>query len=405
MYISQSKNLNNSKYYKGKENEKGKDKKSLSQKLFNQKKYVKILPSKKLTSRNNDYIKKNIHKIIIRNKSNIEHSIKFISNENSLIKNRDNLMNKAKNLLNYQSDIYTPKPSKNLSSSNIYYKSKNEKNNFNIKQKNLINDAKRNNIFLINFFGNKSSKNKKEAQQNDKNKIINSYNNKLLKSFINAKKPEISFKNFSSNSSLNIFSNTHNDAKIDINFSHNNSKKDEININLISKIQKNNKIKTHFNNLNINNKNIGAYLKKIYFNSNEYLKESNVKNNRNNNNYILINHLLLNDINITGNNNGNIIDKNLENLKPNSSRNEKFKKENELEEIINNSNDENNDIIYHHENYISLSESNVNCQNLNIKKKINLYKCKYNENISPEEAHFKVVEYLQKVEISKHKIK
>ena len=66
MYISPtSKNeINPSiKFYKNDEKDKDKESKEkdttpLSQKLFNQKKYVKILPTKKLISRNNDYIKK-----------------------------------------------------------------------------------------------------------------------------------------------------------------------------------------------------------------------------------------------------------------------------------------------------------------------------------------------------------
>ena len=181
MYISpQSKNEINLKFYnnnekdkdKDKENEsKEKDKKPLSQKLFNQKKYIKILPTKKLISRNNDYIKKNTHKVMIRNKSNMEHSIKFQSNDNSILKNDDNLTNKTKNLLNYRSEIYTPKHSKDQSSNNIYNKSKNENSNLNLKQKNFINNARKNNIFLKKFFESESTKDKNDALKNSKSKI------------------------------------------------------------------------------------------------------------------------------------------------------------------------------------------------------------------------------------------
>jgi hypothetical protein len=274
MYICpQSKNEINPKFYnnnekdknKDKENEsKEKDKKPLSQKLFNQKKYIKILPTKKLISRNNDYIKKNTHKVMIRNKSNMEHSIKFQSNDNSILKNDDNLTNKTKNLLNYRSEIYTPKHSKDQSSNNIYNKSKNENSNLNLKQKNFINNARKNNIFLKKFFESESTKDKNDALKNSKSKIFSfpvspknkknnnkiylnndlNSNDKMIKSFIQTKKHEIGFKNFSSNSSLNIFNNSKNDSKVDAKLnSHNNIKKDEININLISKIQKDNKNK------------------------------------------------------------------------------------------------------------------------------------------------------------------
>ena len=437
MYISpQSKNEINPKFYnnnekdknKDKENEsKEKDKKPLSQKLFNQKKYIKILPTKKLISRNNDYIKKNTHKVMIRNKSNMEHSIKFQSNDNSILKNDDNLTNKTKNLLNYCSEIYTPKHSKDQSSNNIYNKSKNENSNLNLKQKNFINNARKNNIFLKKFFESESTKDKNDALKNSKSKIFSfpvspknkknnnkiypnndlNSNDKMIKSFIQTKKHEIGFKNFSSNSSLNIFNNNKNDSKVDTKLnSYNNIKKDEINVNLISKIQKDNKNKnkTNFNVININNKNIDSYLKKIYYKNNKYFNQNNEKNNRNNNNYILINHLLLNDINITGNNNGNIIEKNLEKLKPKSSRNEKFKNNNDQKERIYLSNNDNN-VNMNHDYYISLSETNINCEGLDIKKKIKFFKTKYNENISPEETHFKAVDFIQKVEISKYNIK
>jgi len=434
MYISpQSKNEINPKFYnnnekdknKDKENEsKEKDKKPLSQKLFNQKKYIKILPTKKLISRNNDYIKKNTHKVMIRNKSNMEHSIKFQSNDNSILKNDDNLTNKTKNLLNYCSEIYTPKHSQDQSSNNIYNKSKNENSNLNLKQKNFINNARKNNIFLKKFFESESTKDKNDALKNSKSKIFSfpvspknkknnnkiypnndlNSNDKMIKSFIQTKKHEIGFKNFSSNSSLNIFNNNKNDSKVDTKLnSYNNIKKDEINVNLISKIQKDNKNKnkTNFNVININNKNIDSYLKKIYYKNNKYFNQNNEKNN---NNYILINHLLLNDINITGNNNGNIIEKNLEKLKPKSSRNEKFKNNNDQKERIYLSNNDNN-VNMNHDYYISLSETNINCEGLDIKKKIKFFKTKYNENISPEETHFKAVDFIQKVEISKYNIK
>ena len=437
MYICpQSKNEINPKFYnnnekdknKDKENEsKEKDKKPLSQKLFNQKKYIKILPTKKLISRNNDYIKKNTHKVMIRNKSNMEHSIKFQSNDNSILKNDDNLTNKTKNLLNYCSEIYTPKHSQDQSSNNIYNKSKNENSNLNLKQKNFINNARKNNIFLKKFFESESTKDKNDALKNSKSKIFSfpvshknkknnnkiylnndlNSNDKMIKSFIQTKKHEIGFKNFSSNSSLNIFNNNKNDSKVDTKLnSYNNIKKDEINVNLISKIQKDNKNKnkTNFNVININNKNIDSYLKKIYYKNNKYFNQNNEKNNRNNNNYILINHLLLNDINITGNNNGNIIEKNLEKLKPKSSRNEKFKNNNVQKERIYLSNNDNN-VNMNHDYYISLSETNINCEGLDIKKKIKFFKTKYNENISPEETHFKAVDFIQKFEISKYNIK
>ena len=64
-----------------------------------------------------------------------------------------------------------------------------------------------------------------------------------------------------------------------------------------------------------------------------------------------------------------------------------------------------NNVNMNHDYYISLSETNINCEGLDIKKKIKFFKTKYNENISPEETHFKAVDFIQKVEISKYNIK
>ena len=55
--------------------------------------------------------------------------------------------------------------------------------------------------------------------------------------------------------------------------------------------------------------------------------------------------------------------------------------------------------------YLALVSTNINYEGLDIKKKINFYKTKYNEYISPEETHFKAVDFIQKVEISKYNIK
>ena len=194
----------------------------------------------------------------------------------------------------------------------------------------------KNNLFIKNLINKDSTKDKNENQiknkifsfpvspKNNKNNNDNLYSNldneynrsKMGKTFMFAQKPEIPFKNFSSNSSLNIFNNSNinnqelnNDSNLN---SNNNNKKYR------------NKNKGNFNMINFNNKNLGAYLKKIYFNNTKLNKENMDKSNRNNN-YILINHLLLNDINITGNNNGNLINENLEisKYKPKTSRNDK----------------------------------------------------------------------------------
>ena len=109
---------------------------------------------------------------MIRNKSNMEYSIKFSSNDYSLNKNDENLTNKTKNLLNNPSDIYTPKYNKNQSSNNIINKDKNENNIFNLKEKNFLHNAKKNKrIFLKHFFDSKSTKDKNNALQNSKSKI------------------------------------------------------------------------------------------------------------------------------------------------------------------------------------------------------------------------------------------
>ena len=439
MYITpKSKNPINSKFNKvkekGKENgdkEKQEEKKSFSQKLFNQKKYIKIIPTKNEKVNNNDDIKKNKSKVMMRNKSNLEHTMKFLSDDNSFKKD-EHLINKTKNFLNYPSAIYTQKHSKNQSFSNIHNKSKNETRNVNLKQNNLTyNESKLNVLFLknknvpINKKENKifkfpiSSKNKKlnseinpdincDLNNNDNN------NSQMLKTFIHYKKPEICFKNLSSNSSINIFNHNKklkNNIKLN---SLNSSKKSDINISLISKMQKSikNKNKPNFNFINFNNKNLGAYLKKLYYNNNyKFLNENNSESNRNdnnnnnNNNYILINHLLLNGINITGNNSGNIINKNIENAKPKEklSRNDKCTLTKEEKEGIYFSNNDKND-NFNLDSYLNMKKRNINFESLDIKRKI-IYKSKFEENTSPEEIHFNTVDYFQKVKISKYNVK
>ena len=407
MYITpKSKNSIDSKFHKIKEKQKDKEKQknTFAQKLFGQKKYIKIISTKnEKGSNNDDDIKNNKNKVILRNKSNLEHSMKLLSEDNSF-KKGEHLLQKIKNFLNCPSAIYTQKHSKNKSFSNIHNKSKNGTRNLNLKQTNLTcNESKLNILFLknkniaTNKQGNKifkfpiSSKNKKlnneinpeiNCEINSKNNINHSSNNnKMIKTFINYKKPEICFKNLSNNSSINIFK-------------RNNKLKNDMKLNSLN---------------NFNNKNLGAYLKKLYYNNscknlNENNSESN-RNNSNNNNFILINHLLLNGINITGNNNGNIINKNTENPKQKEklSRNDKcmLKKE-EKEGIYSSDNDKNYNLIF--DNYLNLIKNNINFENLDIKRKIN-HKCKNEENISPEEIHFNTIEYFQKVKILKYNSK
>ena len=229
--------FNNKDKEKEKEKEKEKDKKdiekkSLSKILYSQKKYIKMISTQKLISRNIDYIKKNSYKVMLRNKSNMEQTIKIASNENSVNKNDDNF-NLTKNIINYNSEIYTPKHSKHNSTTNVINKSKKENNNINIanisqqKQINLINNARKTNLFIKNLINKEPSKGKTEnivknkifsfpvsPKNNNKNngnlysKHDNDYNkSKMVKSFILSKKPEIPLKNFSSSSSLNIFNN------------------------------------------------------------------------------------------------------------------------------------------------------------------------------------------------------
>lgn len=430
MYISpQSKNSLRNKFLRSKDKEKEKKEEGntpLSQKIYNQKRNSKLLQSKNLISRNIDYIKINTHKVLIRNRSNIDQSIKLASNENSLIKNDENLLNRTKNLFHYRPDIYTPKNSKNQSSTNIYIKSKNEKNNFNLPQKNIINNGRKTNVFLKNFFNNDSTKDKYDSGKNIRNKIfsfpvspkdnknntgLNSNkhynlkdNNNMINSFFQAKKPDIGFKNFSSNSSTNIF-NSNNESNNDVHLnSYNHIKTSQVKINFISKIQKRqkNKNKSNMNVIDLNNKNFGTYFKNIYYNNSKYINGNDIKGHRNNNNYILINHLLLNDINITGNNADKIMDKvESPKIKPKTSRNEKINNNNKLKEELFFSNNDN----IKSDNYINLSESNIKGENDDMKKKIKFYKIKNNGNISPEETHFNTVDYLQKVKISKYNMK
>lgn len=430
MYISpQSKNSLRNKFLRSKDKEKEKKEEGntpLSQKIYNQKRNSKLLQSKNLISRNIDYIKINTHKVLIRNRSNIDQSIKLASNENSLIKNDENLLNRTKNLFHYRPDIYTPKNSKNQSSTNIYIKSKNEKNNFNLPQKNIINNGRKTNVFLKNFFNNDSTKDKYDSGKNIRNKIfsfpvspkdnknntgLNSNkhynlkdNNNMINSFFQAKKPDIGFKNFSSNSSTNIF-NSNNESNNDVHLnSYNHIKTSQVKINFISKIQKRqkNKNKSNMNVIDLNNKNFGTYFKNIYYNNSKYINGNDIKGHRNNNNYILINHLLLNDINITGNNADKIMDKaESPKIKPKTSRNEKINNNNKLKEEFFFSNNDN----IKSDNYINLSESNIKGENDDMKKKIKFYKIKNNGNISPEETHFNTVDYLQKVKISKYNMK
>ena len=436
MYISPlSKTSIRTKFFNNKEKEKEQDKKdiekkSLSKILYSQKKYIKMISTQKLISRNIDYIKKNSYKVMLRNKSNMEQTIKIASNENSVNKNDDNF-NLTKNIINYNSEIYTPKHSKHNSTTNVINKSKKENNNINIanisqqKQINLINNARKTNLFIKNLINKEPSKGKTEnivknkifsfpvsPKNNNKNngnlysKHDNDYNkSKMVKSFMLSQKPAIPLKNFSSNSSLNIFNNNNN--------IHNNNKQNkDSNINSHSNSNSNNskkyknKNKGNFNVINFNNKNLGAYLKKIYFNNSKLNKENNEKTNRNNN-YILINHLLLNDINITGNNNGNIINDslNLTKYKPKTSRNDKNMKNSAYKDKIyslNNENHYNNNFI-NGDNYINMSDTN--CENLDIRTKMEIYKNIFKDDNSPEENHFNTIYFLQKMKLYNHNIK
>jgi hypothetical protein len=424
--------FNNKDKEKEKEREKEKkdiEKKSLSKILYSQKKYIKMFSTQKLISRNIDYIKKNSYKVMLRNKSNMEQTVKFASNENSVNKIEDNF-NRTKNFINYNPEIYTPKHSNHNSTTNMLNKSKKENNNINItnitqqKQINLINNAGKSNLFIKNLVNKEPSKDKTECigkskifsfpvspKNNNKNNgnlysnRDNDYNNsKMVKSFILSQKPEIPLKNFSSNSSLNIFKNNNNihnnhEQNKDMNFnSHNNSNNNKKN---------KNKNKGNFNVINFNNKNLGAYLKKIYFNNSKLNKENNEKANRNNN-YILINHLLLNDINITGNNNRNIINDNLNitKYKPKTSRNEKNLKISSYKDKIyslNNENHYNNNEFINGDNYINMSETNY--ENLDIKTKMEIYKNRFKDNNSPEENHFSTIYFLQKMKLHNQKLK
>ena len=423
--------FNNKDKEKEKEKEKEKDKKdiekkSLSKILYSQKKYIKMISTQKLISRNIDYIKKNSYKVMLRNKSNMEQTIKIASNENSVNKNDDNF-NLTKNIINYNSEIYTPKHSKHNSTTNVINKSKKENNNINIanisqqKQINLINNARKTNLFIKNLINKEPSKGKTEnivknkifsfpvsPKNNNKNngnlysKHDNDYNkSKMVKSFILSKKPEIPLKNFSSSSSLNIFNNNN------IHNNHEQNKDSNINSHSNSNSKKyKNKNKGNFNVINFNNKNLGAYLKKIYFNNSKLNKENNEKTNRNNN-YILINHLLLNDINITGNNNGNIINDslNLTKYKPKTSRNDKNMKNSAYKDKIyslNNENHYNNNFI-NGDNYINMSDTN--CENLDIRTKMEIYKNIFKDDNSPEENHFNTIYFLQKMKLYNHNIK
>ena len=425
--------FNNKDKEKEKEKEKEKDKKdiekkSLSKILYSQKKYIKMISTQKLISRNIDYIKKNSYKVMLRNKSNMEQTIKIASNENSVNKNDDNF-NLTKNIINYNSEIYTPKHSKHNSTTNVINKSKKENNNINIanisqqKQINLINNARKTNLFIKNLINKEPSKGKTEnivknkifsfpvsPKNNNKNngnlysKHDNDYNkSKMVKSFILSKKPEIPLKNFSSSSSLNIFNNNNNN----IHNNHEQNKDSNINSHSNSNSKKyKNKNKGNFNVINFNNKNLGAYLKKIYFNNSKLNKENNEKTNRNNN-YILINHLLLNDINITGNNNGNIINDslNLTKYKPKTSRNDKNMKNSAYKDKIyslNNENHYNNNFI-NGDNYINMSDTN--CENLDIRTKMEIYKNIFKDDNSPEENHFNTIYFLQKMKLYNHNIK
>ena len=424
--------FNNKDKEKEKEKEKEKDKKdiekkSLSKILYSQKKYIKMISTQKLISRNIDYIKKNSYKVMLRNKSNMEQTIKIASNENSVNKNDDNF-NLTKNIINYNSEIYTPKHSKHNSTTNVINKSKKENNNFNItnisqqKQINLINNARKTNLFIKNLINKEPSKGKTEnivknkifsfpvsPKNNNKNngnlysKHDNDYNkSNMVKSFILSHKPEIPLKNFSSSSSLNIFNNNNN-----IHNNHEQNKDSNINSHSNSNSKKyKNKNKGNFNVINFNNKNLGAYLKKIYFNNSKLNKENNEKTNRNNN-YILINHLLLNDINITGNNNGNIINDslNLTKYKPKTSRNDKNMKNSAYKDKIyslNNENHYNNNFI-NGDNYINMSDTN--CENLDIRTKMEIYKNRFKDDNSPEENHFNTIYFLQKMKLYNHNIK
>ena len=103
MHISPvSKTCIRTKFFNHKEKEKEKEKKdiekkSLSKILYSQKKYIKMISTQKLISRNIDYIKKNSYKVMLRNKSNMEHSIKF--GLNSIIKYTNKIKDNNKILI------------------------------------------------------------------------------------------------------------------------------------------------------------------------------------------------------------------------------------------------------------------------------------------------------------------
>ena len=49
--------------------------------------------------------------------------------------------------------------------------------------------------------------------------------------------------------------------------------------------------------------------------------------------------------------------------------------------------------------------SETNCENLDIKRKMEIYKSKYKDNNSPEEKHFNTISFLQNIKISNNNIK
>ena len=69
---------------------------------------------------------------------------------------------------------------------------------------------------------------------------------------------------------------------------------------------------------------------------------------------------------------------------------------------LNNENHYNNNFI-NGDNYINMSDTN--CENLDIRTKMEIYKNIFKDDNSPEENHFNTIYFLQKMKLYNHNIK
>ena len=372
-----------------------------------------------------------------------------------------NNINNAKYIQNYQKANINYNCNCNIISkekNNCNCSYKNNKNKITKKEINNINYNNGKNIIIKNLLGSESTKanginpnkinkvfsfpvskknnnnvkNKNYHNREEENNKINNVkiNNRKVKSYISTTGTSPESIHFSSNSSSKIL-HTNNNANNKITSYNNfiNLNKNYTNINFYSnneneEIIKNNKKNMNYNIININTSNSNtrneAYLKtsnniKNKINSSKLMISGDNNNKNNRNNFILINNLLLNDSNIIDKNKdydgSYLLRKNIKinynNYKANTTRNSTDLKHNPHNRKISYSSYDLKNIAK------KINERNKTNINEEEKKKKTLYRINNDKsnyyhyyydnnknilkNLSPEENHFKIITFLQKV--------